>query len=641
MIFFNPETGDYKQYLHEEDQLEGLTSNDIQDIKEGADGSIWVATFGGGLNRFFPKSGAFMEFVTEADDVSSLSSNHLHVLEFDRSDPNALWIGTARGGLNRLNVTNERFVRYSLVPEGGDAREYDTVFAMHQQEDGVLWLGTDGGGLVALDPSNDQKRYFSRAEGIDHPSIYGILPGAANDLWLSTNGGGLVRFEPEGPKAETFTKADGLPYDVFNQHGYLKTKDGDLVFTAGNGFFRFDPEKVAPDAFKPPVVLTSFKIFNKEVGLGAPIWSNPSIDLDYTDSVISFEFAGLSFAAPEKNRYMYKMDGLHDWIETNRRFVTYSNLEGGDYVFRVKAANHQGVWGEAEAALSITMAPPPWRTWWAYVIYGLLVLGIIWVYLRYQARKVEALEQAHRLQTVESELELTGAVQTGFLPKEPEFYDHNFGLVGFYRPADRAGGDWWWYEMKNDVLTVLIGDVTGHGPGPAMVTAAAATAYRIQSDLGVTMEQRLNVLHREVKRSSAGEYHMTMSAIEIDARTGRFIFHSAGGLPILRLRPGSRGRLLPCPGTPLGSDRFSLGVLEGQIEKGERFLIYTDGIPEIPLPSGRLLGMRRFSMIVEKTLSTRLAKAVEHVVYSGDELRGETPQDDDWTFAMIEWYGGG
>src|SRR5690606_17890343 len=127
------------------------------------------------------------------------------------------------------------------------------------------------------------------------------------------------------------------------------------------------------------------------------------------------------------------------------------------------------------------------------------------------------------------------------------------GLFGFYRPADQAGGDWWWYEVAGSKLTVLIGDVTGHGPGAAMVTAAVATAFRIQSP-DTPLPDRLRLCHEEVLRVAGGTYNMTVSAIELDYRTGRFAFYSAGGLPILRIRYDGRPRTLPCTGTPLGSE---------------------------------------------------------------------------------------
>lgn len=638
LVQFNTRTNEYKQFRHDEEQIEGITSNDVNHIIPGPDGSLWIATFGGGLNRFYPKSGLFMDFMQDPADATSLSSNYLYTLTFDRKDANLIWIGTARGGLNRFNINKEKFLHYSLAPQGSAQRGHDNVLCIYQDQNGIVWLGTDGGGMVRFDPQSQDKRYFGVAEGLPQATVYGILPGSDGELWLSTYGGGLARFDPGKPSGEQFQvygMASGLIGDSFNQNGYGRMLDGRLMFGAANITYFFDPREVKPDDHKPPVVLTGFKIFNKEVKQARPIWSEPEVHLDYTDSVFSFEFAALSFAAPSANTYRYKLDGLHDWIETKQTSVTYTNVDGGDYTFRVKAANHDGVWGDKEIALKLTVAAPPWKTWWAYTLYVLAVIGLIVAYQRYQARRIQALRDTHRLQTVEHELQLTGAVQTGFLPEMDNLDSDMFGLQGFYRPADRASGDWWWYESSGDDLLVLIGDVTGHGAGPAMVTAAAAATFRTHGD--VPLVERLRIVNEEVCRVAKGQFHMTLTSLAINGQTGKFVHHSAGGQPVMRLPIGGRPRLVPCPGTPLGTSDMSLGCVEGELAPGEQLVVYTDGIPELPMPNGRLLGMRRFSKLLEEARDLPLDHAAGHVVGVADALRENRPQDDDWTFAIIQW----
>ena len=128
-----------------------------------------------------------------------------------------------------------------------------------------------------------------------------------------------------------------------------------------------------------------------------------------------------------------------------------------------------------------------------------------------------------------------------------------------------------------------------------------------------------------------------MSVLEIDRNTGHFRYHSAGGLPLLRAPTEGRTRLLPCPGTPLGSEEFRLGMVEGQTAPGELLMLYTDGIPELELTNGRLLGMRRFCAMVEKVRGSSVTVATKHLVETADTLRENRPQDDDWTFALIQW----
>lgn len=642
LVYFNPATGEYKQYGYDSEQLEGITSNEIQHIVEGPDGSLWVATWGGGLNRFYPRTEAFMDFVNDPADPASLSSDHIYTLHFDNKEPDILWVGTARAGLNRFDTKKETATRFSFIPaDSPNNTDFDSIHTMYQDKSGVLWLGTTAGTLIRFDPQSTQSEIFAKEAGLPSYSIFGILPDDQGRLWLNSDGGGLLVFDIETKKVvNAYTKADGLTSNEANQNGYMRRKSGELLFAKAGGFHIFDPKEIQPDSYTPPVALTSFQLFNKEAILKNPIWTQPTLSLGYTDSVFSFEFSALSFAAPDQVRYAYKMDGLHDWIEANRRFVTYTNIDGGDYTFRVKAANRHGAWGDEAVAIQIQVAQPPWKTWWAYTLYGLAVVGVILAFLRYQARKVESLRQANRLQAVEQDLALTGAVQAGFLPRSNQINGSVFRLYGFYRPADRASGDWWWYEESPNKISILVGDVTGHGPGPAMVTAAAATAFRIQAkSTNLSLAERLNVLNEEVLRVGNGNYQMTMSAVELDGRTGRFVYHSAGGQPIMRLRNDGKPRLLPCPGTPLGTEAFNLGRVEGSMQPGERMLIYTDGIPELQLSNGRLLGMRRFSMICERTHGLPLDHATQQIVLAADVLRQNIPQEDDWTFALIEWLG--
>ena len=647
LMWFDPKTERYEQHLPDPENMAGPTSSEIHSIVEDQQGFLWLGTWGGGLNRFDKQEGSFIEFVSDEEDPTTIGDDYLYVLHIDNQDPNILWIGTNRAGLNRFDMVEETATRYNLAPPDADSHDYSSIQTIHQDEQGVLWLGTASAGIIRFAPESQQIDYIGRKEGLPNNGVYGILADENGHLWIATNGGGMAVYDPETKEFTVYTTADGLNGNEFMQNGYHKLANGEMLFsqtggfTGHGGFNHFDPRDIQPDDYTPPVVITGFQIFNEEAHFTKPIWTMPDIELGYTDSVFSFEFSALSFKAPRQIRYSYKMDGLHDWIETNRRFITYTNLDGGDYVFRVKASDRQDQWGETTAVLKITMASPPWKAWWAYMIYGLLGLGAAFGYMRYQARKVESMQQAHRLESVERELELTGAVQSGFLPKKNQVSSAMFNLYGFYRPADQAGGDWWWYEESNAKLIILVGDVTGHGAGPAMVTAAAATAFRIQGkNNALTIEDRMELCNEEVLRVGGGIYQMTMSAIELDGQTGRFSFYSAGGLPIMRIRYDGRPRTLPCTGTPLGSDNFALGKVEGTMLQGERMVIFTDGIPEMPVGRNRELGLRRFSMICESTQGLDLAEAANRVVMVSDSIRQNAQQQDDWTFAMMEWPGG-
>lgn len=639
LIALDEQTGQHTHYPPDPSGVDGPTVARLDRIIEGEDGALWLASWGGGLLRFDRENREFSDFLHAEDEPDSLASDHLYTISPDRKDDNIIWVGTANRGLDRFDIAKETATHFQLAPEGSEVAGYKSVVSIHQDEAGILWLGTHRG-LVSLNPASGKLMHFSSHAGLVS-TIYGILADESGTLWLGTNGSGLIAFDPRDRSVDTYTAADGFASREFNQGGFYQTASGELLVSGIGGFNAFRPKDILADRYAPPTVLTSFKVFNDEYALDRPIWTLPDIELGYTDSVFSLEFAGLSYAAPGQLRYAYKMDGLHDWIETSQPIARYTNVEGGDYTFRVRATNRHGGWGP-EATLSVHMNPAPWKTTWAYVLYAIILLTLVLLYLQYQARKVAALQQAHRLESLERDLELTSVIQAGFLPDENPLQGRNFHIYGYYRPASKTGGDWWWYERSESKLTIVVGDVTGHGTGPAMMTAAAAAAFRAQGvNPNITLRERLSRCNSEVSRVGNGKYLMTLSALELELSTGHFTLYSAGGQPIIRLVANGQPRTLSCPGTPLGSAHLDIGVLEGNMGQGERFVFFTDGIPEAMLDGGRQLGMRRFTMICEETKVLALSDAVTQIVESADASRRKGPQADDWTLVVVEWSGPG
>lgn len=638
---YDPATGRTKRYRYDPTGNNSLGSDRVDKILEAPDGTLWMATWGGGVNRFDPRTETFESFLSSEFEDNRISSNHIYTMEFDRKDPKIIWLGTA-AGLNRFDTNNGHAEVYRHDENDPNSLSHDSVLSIHQDEQGVLWLGTYGGGMNRFDPSTGTFKRYGEAQGLRNDTIYCVLPGQTGQLWLSTNGGGLAAFDKATESFVGFDTADGVQGKEFVQGSCHRSESGELLFGGLSGFNVFHPEDIQRDTYVPPVVLTRFQLFNEEGGLERPIWTQPAIDLGYGDSVFSFEFAALSFAGSERNQYSYKLEGLHDeWITSDRNFVTYTNLDGGDYVFKVKAANRHGVWNEEPISVSVHVDPPPWKTWWAYTIYVLLLASIVLAVLRRQQKRMAELQMQNRLQEVERNLELTGAVQTGFLPSQNHVETPRFRLYGFYRPADQASGDWWYYvDAKQGRHLILVGDVTGHGPGPAMVTAAAGTTFRV-SGSKKELQDCLREMNAEVLAVGQGRYHMTMSAVEFDDATGRFVMHSAGGLPVLCLRATGRPKVVGTRGTPLGQAEFIAGTVEGKLEPGDRMIILTDGIPELNQPNGRMLGMRGFQKIYQRTRGLPLTEAVEQIVREADVARGEMTQDDDWTFAMVEYIGDG
>jgi ligand-binding sensor domain-containing protein len=641
LIAFDTKTETYRQYTPDPDTPNSLPADTVFDIWEDDQGMLWLASWGAGLVRFDPQLEVFTAFTADtAADSTGLSSNHLYKLYPDPTDKKILWLCTAKGGLVRFNLMAGTSTSFRHHDDDDASLSNDDVTTIYRDPSGSIWIGTFGGGLNRLDPATGKVERFTLNDGGVTNTVLGILPDGDGKLWLSTNGRGLVQLDPKTRQFVVYESSDGLQDNEFSQGAFARGKTGELFFGGPHGINAFYPRDIKRDPYVPPVVLTAFKVFNQEVKLDHPIWTLPPLEVSYSDS-FEVQFSALSFAAPAKNRYAYKLEGFDDkFIETDRPYATYTKLGGGNYTLRVRAANRHGVWNEAGLALKLAVTPPLWRTWRAYIVYLLAIAGAVYLVFRLQRQRVRRAEREGRLAVIERDLELTGAVQSGFLPEHNEINTPRVRLFGLYRPADACGGDWWWHEMlPGGRHIILVGDVTGHGPGPAMVTAAVATAFRVLIENGLDdVQQALAMLNREVLRVAKGKYHMTMAALELDESTGWWVLHSAGAPPILSLGQNGKHKVHFCAGAPLGTESgFETGRVEGKLEPADRLLLYTDGIPEVALPNGTAFGMRRFAQLYERTREQDLRDAAGTILTHAEQSLGGQPQLDDWTFTMIEW----
>jgi signal transduction histidine kinase/ligand-binding sensor domain-containing protein len=421
-------------YRHQPSEIGSLSSDEVRVILEDTSGVLWVGTEHGGLNRFDPKTETFFHYRREASDPGSLSDDDVFALYEDRQG--TLWIGTQQGGLNRLDRESESFVHYQhdatnpfslgdnhvetiyqdhlgvlwIGTLGGidlldnDRKQFthyrhepqdpaslsnNKVTSIYESPDGTVWIGTLGGGLNRFDRAAQTFTHYTIKDGLPDDTVYGILPDAEGRLWLSTNKG-LSRFDPRRGAFRNYDSNDGLQGDQFNVRAYSKGTDGELFFGGTQGFNAFFPEQVTDNLVPPLVVVTAFGILNQTVQTN--LTANEHIQLSYKDYLISFEFAALDYNAPARNQYAYMLDGVdRDWVYAGtRRYASYTNLSGGDYVFRVKASNSDGIWSSEGTALRISITPPFWHTWWFIGIVGLVVaVGVMGGY-RLRVRSIEA-----------------------------------------------------------------------------------------------------------------------------------------------------------------------------------------------------------------------------------------------------------
>ena len=363
----------------------------IMSLLRDSRGRIWAGTYGGGIAMIDPRNDRVLRYPYGRNDASGLSSDRATALAEDGHG--LIWVGTDGGGLDVLDPESGHFAHFVHDDKDPRSLSSDTVYALHVDAAGAVWVGTRGGGLDRASgaPFFRGGLHFdnlSESEGLPNSTVYGIEADSGGTLWISTNRG-IAAVNPRDKSVRSFRRNHGLQSDEFNFGAHYRGPDGTLYFGGTSGYNAFRPEKLQLNDTSPPVVLTGAWTLNTHA---VPVAEKLSrLDLSYRDAVVTFQFAALDFTGPSENRYAYRLEGFDtDWVQSgNTRQATYTHLDGGNYVFRVRATNNDGLWTETPLSVQMHVAPPPWATWWARILYGVLGFSLLFLIWRGQQRRVQ------------------------------------------------------------------------------------------------------------------------------------------------------------------------------------------------------------------------------------------------------------
>jgi signal transduction histidine kinase/ligand-binding sensor domain-containing protein/DNA-binding response OmpR family regulator len=393
---YDPKTGQFKNLKKDPANTDGPGGNNVYCILHTKDQNTWLGTFNDGLDFYDHQTGRFKHFKHDAADAQSIGSNSIYDLCEDNNGN--LWIGTNDNGLDQLDLKTNRFTHYRHQ-ENQASLSSNTVIDIFLDSKGKLWLCTISG-LNLFDPVTKRFTVFTKKDGLASDIIYAIKEDSNGMLWLSTNSG-LSRYDPATGSFKNYTTEDGLQGDEFKPHSALKTRDGKLFFGGINGFNAFYPEQITgPGAFAP-LVVTSFLVFNKPLGIAAnsgdknaqkqDIADTKDIRLSYKQSTISLEYAALDFRSADRMKYAFILEGFEaDWNYVgSRNTASYTNLPAGDYRFKLKYQNSAGEWSPVSSILEITIVPPFWLTWW-FILFALICTGLgIYGIFRYRVKAIK------------------------------------------------------------------------------------------------------------------------------------------------------------------------------------------------------------------------------------------------------------
>ncbi|SEW46833.1 Signal transduction histidine kinase [Chitinophaga sp. YR573] len=463
LIYFDRKNNTFTQYLHDPNNNNSLSNDVIVSLCISRDGILWIGTYLGGLNSFDGKK--FTHYRHDDHDTSSLADDNVWEI-FEDKDQH-LWIGTLSGGLDRFNRETKQFDHYKNKP---GALPFYSVSAILQDRKGNLWIGTDAG-IVIFEKDKSTPVFYQHTNdknSLSNNSITCLLEDSKGRIWIGSREG-LNLFNEQTKKFKIFTTEDGLPdnliFDIlednhhtlwlsipnglcnvipkqkedsagfvivsydemnnlqkreFNENASLKTRAGELIFGGPSGFNIIDPDKIQNPVYHPKIVFTGLQILNRDVEPGKlinnrvllqqPLSKLKGIDLKYQENDFSIEFASLDFVHSAHDKYAYMLEGFNsEWLYTdgNQRKATYTNINPGHYIFKVKVLNRDGSWSDVKN-LRIRIEPPFWLSPIAYIIYALIAAGL---FLLARRITLDRIHMRFEVQQQRREVERTHAME--------------------------------------------------------------------------------------------------------------------------------------------------------------------------------------------------------------------------------------
>jgi len=330
----------------------------IEDRKE----NLWVGLSERGLRVFDSNRTLIKEYLYSKRDSSEFPN--VNVCDIFEDSKNNIWAGS-RFGLAKIDLETDSIIYYRHNPNDSNSLRSTHALGINEDEKGILWIGTNNG-INSFDVIKNHFKQYNNVKGGGRDFIIGLMKDSQGNFWTATDRG-IAVFKINDKTFTNFGLSDGLQVNAFsiNPNQY-KAHDGEMFFAGSKGLTSFYPDSIPQNKNIPTIVLTEFRIFNKEVKLDTSITQKKVITISYKENFFSFDFASLDYTNPLKNQHAYMLEGVDkDWNNVeNQRTANYTDIEPGEYTFKVKGSNNDGVWNEAGSSIKLIITPPWWQTWW-------------------------------------------------------------------------------------------------------------------------------------------------------------------------------------------------------------------------------------------------------------------------------------
>ena len=378
-------------------------------ICEDSKQNLWFATKSGISMR--AADGTPVRF--DSLKVGDVAVRDMVVMQLVEGHDSEMWLASNTHGVIRIQGSGNSLSGYTFSGYSVSNGKLNSDYAncIYKDVEGRIWVGTGGSGLSLYDAVEDVFLPAHKLWNLPGDAVTNIQSDKKGNLWLGTNAGLLRLTVPRDLQNVTYrlyTTSDGLQDNIFNRGASFVASDGEMFFGGHRGYNSFYPDKQDEQVFSSPVVITDIKVFNQswtalsdkersEISNLSPRFTD-KIVLDYKRNNFSIEFSALEYANPERNRYAYRLDGFDagwQYTDASKRFAYYNNLKSGTYTFYVKSSNSNGIWDENIQTVKVVILPPPWKTWWAYTLYIIVLLGIFWYIYRIVRNRIRLRNALH------------------------------------------------------------------------------------------------------------------------------------------------------------------------------------------------------------------------------------------------------
>jgi len=391
LVCFDPMSNSNKYFFADNNtDNQSLAGNSVWSIVEDNDDkSIWVAT-DGGVSRIF-KDGKSVHYRHEPENPHSISQDEVYWILKDKA--NNIWL-TSFSGVDIYNRDKDNFNKF----EDGNHAKLSTnrILSAFEDSRGNIWFATMGEGVSKFDPISGKMIVLTETVGLANNTVYNIIEDTKGFIWVTTNQG-ISRITPDNLNIWNFDIRDGVQGHEFNLGAAAILSSGEILFGGMNGCNIFHPDQLRENKYKPKVYITSYSVLNKKQK--DFLKNYEKLELNWWENYFSFEFAALDFVNPKKINYAYILDGFDkEWnfVASDKRYADYTNIPPGDYVFKVKATNSDGLWSPNETEIYIKVHAPFWKTLWFKIVFAFILTFLIWYIVNSQIRKIKKRQEIER-----------------------------------------------------------------------------------------------------------------------------------------------------------------------------------------------------------------------------------------------------